>query len=87
MKDELVDNCERYLKQAMTGHTCGGPHPLCFSSDCVGCCPDTQQHYRSAAEMIIAWTVQTAIRACVEHDRIHGILAKNAYVEILKGMR
>jgi len=57
----LVKRCEKYVKQAMTGHTCGqecGGDPDSFcSSDCYGCFPDTQQHYRNAAEMVIAWTL------------------------------
>ncbi len=57
---ELIKNCEEYIKQTMTGHTCGreisGSPELFCSSDCFGCFPDTIQHYRNAAQMVIAWT-------------------------------
>lgn len=72
---ELVNNCEKHIKQAMTGHTCGqevGGDPYWYgSSDCFGCFPDTTQHYRSAAEMVIAWT-----RGHVEKNIMKNVLLK-----------
>lgn len=60
---KLEDECEEYIRQAMTAHTCGKEACIggdiedrFFSSDCIGCCPDTKQHYRNAAQMVIAWT-------------------------------
>ncbi len=60
---KLENECEKYIKQAMTGHTCGqeaciggGGQEWFCSSDCFGCFPDTQQHYRNASSMVIAWT-------------------------------
>src|SRR4030066_418032 len=53
---ELSKISAEYIEQSMTKHTCGGPNDLSFSSDCIGCCPDTTQHYRRAADTIIAWT-------------------------------
>lgn len=58
--DELRKMCEAYVKQVMTGHSCGqergGPSELYASSDCIKCFPDTKQHYRNASDMVIAWT-------------------------------
>lgn len=59
--DQLLKDSEGHIKQAMTGHTCGveaGGDPYWFcSSDCIGCFPDTTQHYRAAASIVIAWTM------------------------------
>lgn len=60
---QLEKDCAEYIKQAMTGHTCG--QERCIggdiegrfgSSDCIGCCPDTIHHYSNAAKVVIAWT-------------------------------
>lgn len=66
---KLRENCEKEVKQIMTGHSCGQerlvgggeyrgrPAKDYFcSSDCIGCFPDTQQHYRNASDLVIAWT-------------------------------
>lgn len=64
VRDKLVESATKELKQAMTGHSCGqercfGSSGECaeklFSSTCIGCCPDTEQHYRGAVETIFAW--------------------------------
>ena len=74
--EKLVVNAEKYIKQAMTGHTCGqeiGGNPKFYgSSDCKGCCPETMGHYRNAADMVIAWT-----RNWVEMNIMKNVLLKN----------
>ena len=68
-REELLKEATKYIEQAMNGHTCGQEKLLnpnaehdglpakewYGSSDCKGCCPDTEQHYRNAADMIISW--------------------------------
>ena len=72
---QLIKDCEAYIKQSMTGHTCGqeagGDPELYASSNCFGCYPDTEQHYRSAAEMVIAWT-----EAWVQKNVMKNVLLK-----------
>jgi len=72
---KLVANCEAYIRQAMTGHTCGqecGGDPYFYgSSDCFGCFPDTLGHYRNAAEMVIAWT-----KGWIEKNIMKNVLLK-----------
>jgi len=74
---KLEEQCERYIRQAMTGHTCGqeiGGDPEHFaSSDCFGCFPDTEQHYRNAARMVIAWT-----KGWIEKNIMKNVLLKEA---------
>ena len=62
---KLEKECEQYVREVMTQHTCGLERCIgeeCrekfFSSDCIGCCPDTKQHYRNASSMVISWTKQ-----------------------------